>query len=106
MTVQTSLTNVMGCGFRDGSAVELVGLCKSVVHWLCDLNSRGVYKNKGVMVQFGNKSKTSMDVHGLKKWSHDIVVFAIGCLFHHRSMYSPIHPSVQPSIQPSCVGVT
>ncbi|XP_062509338.1 glycogen debranching enzyme-like [Corticium candelabrum] len=41
---------------RDGSAVELVGLCKSVVHWLSELNNKGVYKNKGVMVQFGNKS--------------------------------------------------
>jgi glycogen debranching enzyme len=44
---------------RDGSAVELVGLCKSVVHWLCELNNKGHYKNKGVMVQFGDKSKTN-----------------------------------------------
>jgi hypothetical protein len=49
----------MACGFRDGSAVELVGLCKSVVHWLCELNNKGHYKNKGVMVQFGDKSKTN-----------------------------------------------
>ena len=52
---------MMGCWFRDGSAVELVGLCKSVIHWLCELNSKGVYKNKGVMVQFGDKSKTLPD---------------------------------------------
>ena len=33
---------------RDGSAVEIVGLCKSIVRWLAKLYSRGIYHYSGV----------------------------------------------------------
>ncbi|XP_022695874.1 glycogen debranching enzyme-like isoform X2 [Varroa jacobsoni] len=33
---------------RDGSAVELVGLCMSVVQWLHDINAKGLYPYRGV----------------------------------------------------------
>jgi len=33
---------------RDGSAVELVGLCASVVRWLADLSDRGQFPQSGV----------------------------------------------------------
>lgn len=33
---------------RDGSAVEIVGLCKSTVRWLAKLYSRGIYHYSGV----------------------------------------------------------
>lgn len=36
---------------RDGSAVEIVGLCKSTIRWLADLNGKKVYPYKGVTVQ-------------------------------------------------------
>ena len=35
---------------RDGSAVELVGLCKSTVSWLHQANAAGKYPHNGVMV--------------------------------------------------------
>ena len=33
---------------RDGSAVELVALCKATVRWLAELHRRGVYPHEGV----------------------------------------------------------
>ena len=36
------------CYTRDGSAVEIVGLCKSTVRWLAKQYSRGVYPYSGV----------------------------------------------------------
>jgi len=33
---------------RDGSAVELVGLCASVTRWLADINEQGAYPYSGV----------------------------------------------------------
>jgi len=33
---------------RDGSAVELIGLCASVVKWLGELNDTKVYPHEGV----------------------------------------------------------
>ncbi|ELU10759.1 hypothetical protein CAPTEDRAFT_167427 [Capitella teleta] len=35
---------------RDGSAVELVGLCKSVVSWLQVMHGEGLYPHEGVLV--------------------------------------------------------
>jgi hypothetical protein len=36
---------------RDGSAVELVGLCKSVVSWLAAMHKEGFYVHDGVVVK-------------------------------------------------------
>ncbi|XP_040216109.1 glycogen debranching enzyme isoform X1 [Rana temporaria] len=36
---------------RDGSAVEIVGLSKSTMHWLTELSKKNVYPYKGVKVQ-------------------------------------------------------
>lgn len=35
---------------RDGSAVELVGLCHSAVSWLARLHSKGTYPYSGVKI--------------------------------------------------------
>ena len=40
---------------RDGSAVELVGLCKSVVSWLHKANCKGKYPYDGVTLKSGEK---------------------------------------------------
>ena len=34
--------------FRDGSAVEIVGLCKSVLHWLVGVYTNGDYRYSAV----------------------------------------------------------
>ena len=36
---------------RDGSAVELVGLCYSAVSWLAKLHKQGVYPYSGVKLK-------------------------------------------------------
>jgi len=33
---------------RDGSAVELIGLCASVTRWLADLSEQGKFPHSGV----------------------------------------------------------
>ena len=40
---------------RDGSAVELVGLCKSIVSWLHDCHSKGLYPHAGVEATVNGK---------------------------------------------------
>ena len=34
---------------RDGSAIELVGLCKAIVTWLAELRKAGKYPHDGVV---------------------------------------------------------
>lgn len=36
--------------YRDGSAVELIGLSASCIRWLHELNETGLYQYKGVEV--------------------------------------------------------
>ena len=36
------------CVHRDGSAVELIGLCASVTRWLADISEQGKYPHTGV----------------------------------------------------------
>uniref|UniRef100_A0A8D0HDZ7 Glycogen debranching enzyme n=1 Tax=Sphenodon punctatus TaxID=8508 RepID=A0A8D0HDZ7_SPHPU len=36
---------------RDGSAVEIVGLCKSTVHWLLELSKKNIFPYRGVTVK-------------------------------------------------------
>ncbi|KAI9136440.1 glucanotransferase domain of glycogen debranching enzyme-domain-containing protein [Paraphysoderma sedebokerense] len=36
---------------RDGSAIELVGLCKSAVRWVTELNEKGLYRWDGVHIK-------------------------------------------------------
>ena len=38
---------------RDGSAVELVGLCASVTRWLADMSDRGQFPYSGVKRSHG-----------------------------------------------------
>ena len=53
---------------RNGSAVEMVGLCKSVVTWLCGLNERGEYPYEGVDV----KSSEEIVKLSFKAWGERI----------------------------------
>jgi glycogen debranching enzyme len=39
---------------RDGSAVELVGLCRSVLEWLIAANRESKYAHSGVTVSRGD----------------------------------------------------
>ena len=39
---------IVGVYCRDGSPVELIGLCASVVKWLGDLNESKAYRHEGV----------------------------------------------------------
>ena len=64
--------------FRDGSAVELVGLCKSIVSWLAYINKQGHYPYSGV--------------HVLKNGEKN-VPFLIGVNLESRQ-YSHIHKIV------------
>ena len=41
--------------YRDGSAIELVGLCYAVVHWLSNQYSNGVYPHQGVLKANGKE---------------------------------------------------
>ena len=41
--------------FRDGSAVELVGLCYSTVTFLGKLNQQSIYPHSGVRLSAGNQ---------------------------------------------------
>jgi len=43
--------------FRDGSAVEIVGLCKSSVRWLLDLSGKNVFPFHGVTVKRHGKNR-------------------------------------------------
>lgn len=43
--------------FRDGSAVEIVGLCKSAVRWLLDLSEKNVFPFSGVTVKRHGKNR-------------------------------------------------
>ncbi|KAM9238358.1 glycogen debranching enzyme isoform 6-T6 [Leptosomus discolor] len=43
---------------RDGSAVEIVGLCKSAVRWLLDLSGKNVFPFRGVTVKRHGKEET------------------------------------------------
>ncbi|OCT85246.1 glycogen debranching enzyme isoform X1 [Xenopus laevis] len=43
---------------RDGSAVEIVGLCKSTVRWLKDLSEKKLYPYKGLTVKKDGKEVT------------------------------------------------
>lgn len=54
---------------RDGSAVELVGLSKSVVTWLDQLNHKGIYPYSGVERIHRNGSKTKWT---FKEWGDKI----------------------------------
>ena len=41
-------TEILKFTIRDGSAVELVGLCKSAVRWLGDLTEAKIFPYEGV----------------------------------------------------------
>uniref|UniRef100_A0A8P4KHV3 Glycogen debranching enzyme n=1 Tax=Dicentrarchus labrax TaxID=13489 RepID=A0A8P4KHV3_DICLA len=41
---------------RDGSAVEIVGLCKSIVHWLVKLHNNGHFPYKAVNIRRGGQT--------------------------------------------------
>lgn len=43
--------------FRDGSAVEMVGLCKSAVRWLMDLSGKNIFPFRGVTVKRHGKNR-------------------------------------------------
>ena len=58
---------------RDGSAVELVGLCQAVVKWLCELNGEGAYPYEGVDVQAGGGGSGKAGKVTFKEWSERIV---------------------------------
>ena len=42
--------------FRNGSPVEIVGLCKAAVRWLAALNKEGKFPYDGVTVRIEGKS--------------------------------------------------
>ena len=50
-TLQVQIANFTAINFsphRDGSAVELQGLCYSAVNWLAKLHQKGIYPHSGV----------------------------------------------------------
>lgn len=51
---------------RDGSAVELVGLCMSVVQWLHDINAKGLYPYRGVRNDDGTHLYTMFAISFLR----------------------------------------
>ena len=53
--------NIAAC--RDGSAVEIVGLCKSGVSWLASMAESGTYPHTGVQVTLKCKSLPCVTPH-------------------------------------------
>lgn len=54
---------------RDGSAIELIGLSKSVVSWLAELNTKGLYAYDGVERTQKNGNKIKWTFH---EWAEKI----------------------------------
>ena len=38
------------CFYRDGAAIEIVGLCKAIVTWLAKINKEKHYEHRGVQL--------------------------------------------------------
>nr|XP_039272598.1 glycogen debranching enzyme-like [Styela clava] len=70
---------------RDGSAVELVGLCKSAVNWLQKVNNLGKYPYDGVFVKGRNTSKLSWC-----EWNNKIQENFESAFFVSESRESPL----------------
>ncbi|XP_070195748.1 glycogen debranching enzyme-like isoform X2 [Littorina saxatilis] len=54
---------------RDGSAVEIVGLCASVVGWLADMHAKGAYPHSGVKY---TKENYTDELITFEKWACSI----------------------------------
>lgn len=94
---------------RDGSAVELVGLCKATLRWLIELKKQGLYPYDSVMMRQkdGSLLDVSFVVWNKKIQTHFEEYFWINevpvpqhepnpNLIHRRGMYKDSHAASQP----------
>ena len=89
--------------YRDGSAIELVGLSKATVRWLAELNRREIYPHSGVKVhdstitfaQWSEKIQTNFERFFWigQKWDCQD---AHPELIHQRCIYKDTYGATEP----------
>uniref|UniRef100_A0A8D0HPX6 Amylo-alpha-1, 6-glucosidase, 4-alpha-glucanotransferase n=1 Tax=Sphenodon punctatus TaxID=8508 RepID=A0A8D0HPX6_SPHPU len=92
---------------RDGSAVEIVGLCKSTVHWLLELSKKNIFPYRGVTVKRHGKQTITYDEWNRKIKAHFEKLFFVSenpadrdekhpTLVHKRGIYKDSYGASSP----------
>lgn len=83
---------VRACVFRDGSAVEIVGLCKSTIRWLIQLQKKGLFPYTTVTIRregtLGGTLITNdyVPFHTMKFVTHNICINECQFFFFRHSV--------------------